>query len=218
MTADRSNMPSPEHPAPDHSAPERKLIRIKGVQAIPGGPVRFQELRDGWATFTDFGAMGRRWQYRIIVSIFVLLGILVFHQRVIGPSQLDFVFMAGLVALVLLLRTTQLMTDGRSSSARRRLRRESALRAGGTGMLRQAINKHGPARTVGQMNILISSLGRTDPVFSLKRVRHAQVRREWWRTTVTLELTNGKELTYRVVGVRAPHKLAAAFAADRLPD
>jgi hypothetical protein len=195
----------------------RKLIRINGVRANPGGPVRFQELRDGWATFTDFGATGRRWQRIMAVSLVVLFGALVFDEKVIGSNYSQVYLIVAIVVLVFLLWATQLVSDEKSFFSGLRLRRESARRAGGTKMLQRAINTHGRARTTGEMNILLSSLGRTDPVFSLKRVRHARVRTTWWRTTVELELANGKGLTYRVVGIRAPRKLAAAFAADRVP-
>ena len=204
-------------PAPERHDNDRKLIRINGVRANPGGPVRFQELLDGWATFTDFGATGRRLQRIAVTALIVLFGALAVDEKVIGPSDSQIYLVAAIVAMIVLLWATQLVSDERTFFARLRLRRESALRAGGTKMIRQAVDNHGRVRTVGQMNILISSLGRTDPVFSLKRVRQAQVRKSWWRTTVKLELTNGKELTYRVVGVRAPRKLASAFAADRLP-
>ena len=179
--------------------------------------MRFQELLDGWATFTDFGATGRRWQRILVVALIVLFGALVADEKLIGPNDSQVYLVLAIVAAVVLLWVTQVVSDERAFFSRLRLRRESALRAGGASMLRRAINTHGRTRTVGQMNVLISSLGRTDPAFSFKRVRQAQVRKSWWRTTVTLELTNGKELTYRVVGVRTPQKLATTFARDRLP-
>lgn len=203
-------------PASEQHDSDRKLIRINGVRANPGGSVRLQELLDGWATFTDFGAGGRRLQRIAVVLLVVLFGALVVDEKVIGPNGSQIYLVVGIVAMVVLLWASQLVSDERTFFAKLRLRRESALRAGGTKMIRQAVNAHGRARTVGQMNLLISSLGRTDPVFSLKRVRRAQVRKSWWRTKVTVEFTNGKELTYWVIGVRAPRRLASAFAADRL--
>jgi hypothetical protein len=202
---------SPKRPGDD-----RKLIRINGVRAYPGCPVRFQELLDGWATFTDFGANGRRLQRILVVCLIVLFGALVVDEKVIGPNDTQIYLIVAIVAVVIVLWATQLVSDEQAFFSRLRLRPESARRTGGAAMLRQAINKHGRARTVGQMNVLVSSLGRKDPVFSLRRVQQAQVRKSWWRTTVTLELNNGKELTYRVVGVRAPAKLAAAFERGRL--
>ena len=209
-------MPS-DPSAPGRHDGDRKLIRIYGVRADPGGPVRFQELLDGWATFADFGASGRRLQRIAVVGLVVFFCALAVDEKLAPPNDLESYLVVAIFAMIVLLWASQLVSDERAFFAKIRLRRESALRAGGTAMLRRAINNHGRARTVGQMNILVSSLGRTDPVFSLKRVRRARVRKNWWRATVVLELTNGGELTYRVVGVRAPRKLAAVFAADRVP-
>ena len=70
---------------------------------------------------------------------------------------------------------------------------------------------HGRARTVGEMNILLGSIGRTDPVFSKRRISKYSVDHRWWRTTVDLTLTGNHALRYRAVGLRSPAKLARVF-------
>jgi hypothetical protein len=68
------------------------------------------------------------------------------------------------------------------------------------------------------MNILLSGLGRTDPVYSTRRIARSSVDRNWWRSTVHLTLTGNHSLVYRVYGVRSPAKLARVFPADRPHD
>ena len=77
--------------------------------------------------------------------------------------------------------------------------------------LRSAIRTHTRARTVGGMNILLSSLGRTDPVFSRRRISTCTVDHRWWRTTVALTLDENHALRYRTIGFRSPAKLARVF-------
>ena len=196
---------------------DRKLIRVKGVRAQPGGPVRMAELLDGWATFPDYGAVGRRWQRIGVVLLVALFVTEYLVERANGPGTLQGILALAMIGLIVLLIASNEVSDDRAILARWRTRRASTLRAGGRTAIRQALAHQGRTRTVGEMNILLSSIGRTDPVFSTKRVRRLRMRSHWWHTTVTLELTNGSTLAYRALGVRAPRRLARVFGADRFP-
>jgi hypothetical protein len=121
------------------------------------------------------------------------------------------------VVLILALVVVGNLTDGRAEVSRWRARNQSMLRAGGKQAFRSTMRTHGRARTVGEMNILLSSLGRTDPVFSDRRISKCNVQQHWWRTTVHLTLTGNHSLSYRAYGVRAPSKLARVFAATSEP-
>ncbi|HEX3783234.1 MAG TPA: hypothetical protein VHX38_26505 [Pseudonocardiaceae bacterium] len=191
--------------------PERKLIRVRGVRAKPGGWVWVNELADGWATFPDRGAGGRRWQWGIGILIVVLFPVdaLVQHDNLLWTQ---FGVSVAIVVLILALVVIGNLTDDRKAVSRWRARNQSMLRAGGRQALAGAIRTHGRARTVGEMNILLSSLGRTDPVFSWRRISTCTVNHSWWRTTVVLRLTGNHSLTYRTYGVRSPGKLARVFA------
>jgi hypothetical protein len=67
------------------------------------------------------------------------------------------------------------------------------------------------ARTVAATNILLTSLGRTEPVYSIARTRHTAIKQRWWQCTVRIDLTGGHQLTYRARGIRRPTKLARIF-------
>lgn len=209
MTSGKSTS-TPRTPAPSPVA-EPKLIRVRGVWAKPGGWVWVTELADGWATFPDRGVIGRRLQWTIGILILALIPILFLAKHVNAEW---FQFGAGLAIVVLILALVLVgnLTDSRVELARRRTRNESMFLAGGKNAFRSAIRTHGRARTVGAMNILLSSIGRTDPVFSDRRIARCVVDRRWWRTTVELTLTGNHSLAYRAYGFRAPTKLARIFA------
>ena len=211
MTADKQNA------GPEVLPADRKLIRIKGVRAKPGGVVRLAELTDGWATFPDPGGGARRWQR---VGLFVLVPLFValyLSERGVLPFGAQGILALVVLAVIILLVVSNEVSQDVTILARWRIRREATIRTGGRAQLWRVILTQGRARTVGEVNILLSSLGRADPVFSTRRVRHAQVRKHWWRTVVDLELTNNKHVSYRVVGVRAPSRLARAFDPGRYP-
>ncbi len=64
------------------------------------------------------------------------------------------------------------------------------------------------AQTVGEMNILLNALGRTDPVISAKSVTSGAVRRRRFHAVAEVELDGGDRLSYRVWGPRASDRLA----------
>ena len=71
-----SGKPTEEHKASaGPAAAEPKLIRVRGVRAKPGGWVWVNELTDGWATFPDRGAVGRRVQWVIGILIVILISV-----------------------------------------------------------------------------------------------------------------------------------------------
>jgi hypothetical protein len=213
-----SGEPTETHKPPTTSiAAERKLIRVRGVRATPGGWVWINELVDGWATFPDRGAGGRRWQWAIGILVVILIptDVLVSHLNLPLYEGLT---SAAILALLLLLAVIGNFTDNRKTLSRWRARNQSTLQAGGKQALRGAIRTHGRARTVGEMNILIGSLGRNDPVFSTRRIAKSIVDRSWWRTTIHLTLTGNHSLTYRTYGVRSPAKLARVFEPTNTSD
>jgi hypothetical protein len=206
-----SSKPTEEHK--ESAAPaEPKLTRVRGVRAKPGGWVWVNELTDGWATFPDRGAVGRRvqWVIGILILILIVVDTLIEHYfNDVGLTQ--FILSLAIFALIVALVAVGSITDDRRALGRWRARNDSALRAGGTQALRSAIRTHTRARTVGGMNILLSSLGRTDPVFSRRRISTCTVDHQWWRTTVNLTLDENHALRYRAIGLRAPAKLARVF-------
>lgn len=124
----------------------------------------------------------------------------------VAPVPISFAVRIRFVTLV----AADEVTSDRTAIQRWRARGQAILRAGGPDMLRQAVRRHGPARTVGEMNVPLGSIGRTDPVFSTRRVRSVRVDRRWWRTVVRLDVA-GREFTYRATGVRAVATLADVF-------
>lgn len=206
MTADK-----PATTSASRAPAGRKLLRIKGVRARPGGTVRLAELVDGWATFPDYGANGRRWQRIGVVALVALFIAEYLVERVQGSANVQGILALSIIGLVVLLIASNEISSDRAILARWRDRKASTLRAGGPDALRQALSHQERTRTVGELNVLLSSMGRTDPVFSLKRVRNVRVRTHWWHTTVELELTTETTITYRVLGVRAPGRLARVF-------
>jgi hypothetical protein len=192
---------------------------VRGVRATPGGAVWVNELSDGWATFPDRGAGGRRWQWTIGILIVLLIPVDALLKRytdaLIWPQ---FAASAAIVVLILALVLIGNLTDARTSINRRKARNDSMLRAGGRQAFRSAMRTHGRARTVGEMNILLGSIGRTDPVFSDRRISTCTVDRRWWRTTVHLTLTGNHSLSYRVIGVRSPARLARVFDPTLKPE
>lgn len=208
-----SGEPTETHKAPTvPAAAELKLTRVRGVRATPGGWVWVNELTDGWATFPDRGAGGRRWQWAIGILIVILFPVdaLVQHysNNLIWPQ---FSVSAAIIVLILALVVIGNFTDSRKSISRWRARNQSMIQAGGKQAFRSAIRTHGRARTVGEMNILLGSIGRTDPVFSRRRISKCTVDHSWWRTTVHLTLTGNHSLSYRTYGFRSPVKLARVF-------
>ena len=205
-----SGEPTETRQPAESSAREPKLIRVRGVRATPGGWVWVSELKDGWATFPDRSAGGRRWQWVIGILIVVLVptDYLVAHLKL---EWFQFGVSAAIVVFILALVLVGNLTDGRAEVSRWRARNQSMLRAGGKQAFRSAMRTHGRARTVGEMNILLSSIGRTDPVFSKRRISTCSVNHTWWRTTVDLTLTGNHSLRYRAVGLRSPTKLARVF-------
>jgi hypothetical protein len=205
-----SGEPTETHQSTELSAREPKLIRVRGVRATPGGWVWVNELTDGWATFPDRSAGGRRWQWTIGILIVLLVptDYLVAHLKL---EWFQFGVSAAIVVLILALVLVGNLTDGRAEVSRWRARNQSMLRAGGKQAFRSAMRTHGRARTVGEMNILLGSIGRTDPVFSKRRISTCSVDHTWWRTTVDVTLTGNHSLRYRAVGLRSPAKLARVF-------
>lgn len=207
-----SGEPTETHQSTESPSRTPKLIRVRGVRATPGGSVWVNELSDGWATFPDRGAGGRRWQWAIGILIVVLIPVDALLKRytdaLIWPQ---FAASAAIVVLILALVLIGNLTDARTSVSRRKAHNDSMFRAGGKQAFRGAMRTHGRAQTVGEMNILLGSIGRTDPVFSDRRISTCKVDRSWWRTTVHLTLTGNHSLSYRVIGVRSPAKLARVF-------
>lgn len=193
-----------------------KIPHIKGVRAYPGGVVQFQELRDGWATFPDFGGRMRRWQrWGYVVAVGSVIGAIVCAKT--GHHTAGVVLAGVFVGVMLVVMSTGTASDERSALARLRLRWASESRAGGREMLRAALARAGRAETVAKMNVLLSSLGRTDPVYSFARIRRARVRNGKIWAAVRLTLDNDATLTYRVLGWRAPGRLARAFGPEHVP-
>jgi hypothetical protein len=205
-----SGEPTETYQSTELSAREPKLIRVRGVRATPGGWAWVNELTDGWATFPDRSAGGRRWQWTIGILIVLLIptDYLVAHLKL---EWFQFGVSAAIVVLILALVLVGNLTDGRAEVSRWRARNQSMLRAGGKQAFRSAMRTHGRARTVGEMNILLGSIGRTDPVFSKRRISTCSVDHTWWRTTVDLTLTGNHSLRYRAIGLRSPAKLARVF-------
>jgi hypothetical protein len=125
------------------------------------------------------------------------------------------VLSAAVLVAILLLAVVGNLSDDRQMFSRWRARNENMLRAGGRQAFRASMRLHGSARTVGGMNIFLGSVGRTDPVYSMRRIATSSVDRRWWRTTVRLTLTGDQAVTYRVYGVWAPGKLARVFAPEQ---
>lgn len=201
-------------PAHSQSAPPR-IPHIKGVRASPGGVVQFQELQDGWATFPDFGGRIRRWQrWGCTVAVASVIGATACAKA--GDHSAGVALAGVFVAVMLLVMSTGTVSNEQSFLARWRLRRDSELRAGGRDMLRAAIAHAGRAETAAKMTVLVSSLGRTDPVYTFRRIRRARVRNGAIWASVRLELDNDTTLTYRVLGWRAPGRLARAFGPPRV--
>jgi hypothetical protein len=190
----------------------RRLVRVSGVWGMPGGWVTLVELEDGWALFPDRRTRYRRWQVVCAVGLVVVLGLEWLLQHGYGPVAAQAVLGLLGFGLLLLIFVIGQVGDDRAAGDRRRLRRESLLRAGGRGAVRQSMRHLGRTRTVGELNIALSSVGRTDPVYSTSRVRDVEVRRHWLRTVVDVELKNGRRIVYRVRGIRGPVKLARVFA------
>jgi hypothetical protein len=190
----------------------RKLARIKGVRVRPDAPVRLIELTDGWAVFPDLGATNRRWQRLGVVSLVALFVAEYLLQRGYGPYQAQGVVAIAIFALILLLAMTDDISRDMASFRRWRTRQQSTLRAGGRGAVRAAMRHVGPTRTVGEMNVLLSSIGRNDPVYSFRRAKQVRVDRRWWRTVVVIDFVSGRTVTYQVSGPRAAVKLANVFS------
>jgi hypothetical protein len=190
---------------------DRRLVRVSGVLAMPGGWVTLVELVDGWVLFPDRRTRYRRWQVVCAVGLVVVLGSEWLLQHGYGPVSAEAVLgLVGFGLLVLIFVIGQ-VGDDRAAGDRRRLRRESLRRAGGRSAVRQSVRHLGRARTVGGMNVALSSLGRADPVYSTSRVRGVEVRRRWWQTVVDVDLKNGHRVTYRARGIRGPLRLARVF-------
>lgn len=172
------------------------------------------ELVDGWAIFTDRGAVGRRiqWGIGVLIVVLILADVVVSH---LGLADDASVLSAGVLVSILLLAVVGNLSDDRQVFSRWRARNENMLRAGGRQAFRASMRVHGSARTVGGMNILLGSLGRVDPVYSMRRIAASSVDRRWWRTTVRLTLTGDHAVIYRVYGLRAPSKLARIFGSER---
>ncbi|HJP75132.1 MAG TPA: hypothetical protein VJ914_12735 [Pseudonocardiaceae bacterium] len=211
MTSEKSTE-KPKASAPP-AVVEPKLVRVRGVRAKPGGWVWVNELADGWATFPDRGVVGRRLQWVIGILILALIPVDYLAKR-LDSMWLQFYASAAIIVLILALALVGNLTDGRVALDRRRARNESMLLAGGKNAFRSAIRTHGRARTVGEMNIFLGSIGRTDPVYSDRRIARCVVDRRWWRTNVELTLTGDHSLGYRAYGLRAPRKLARVFAPE----
>lgn len=196
---------------------ERKLIRVRGVRANPGGSIWVNELVDGWATFPDRSLVGRRiqWGIGVLIIIAIVVDVVVSH---LGLLDAEGIASAAIFGLLLLLVLVGNLTDDRQQVSRWRARNDSMLRAGGKQAYRAAMRTHGSARTVGGMNILLGSIGRVDPVYSQRRIATSAVDHRWWRTTVQLTLTGDQTVTYRVYGIRSPGRLARVFTpADKAP-
>jgi hypothetical protein len=191
--------------------------RVSGVRATPGGAVLVVGLADGWAVFPDDRARFRRAQIACAVGALVAFGIEYLLQRTHTPGPAEGIVALVGIGLFVVVFSLGDAADWGAARARRRRRAQSTVRAGGRDAVGQAVRRRGRARTVAEMNVLLSSLGRTDPVYSLDRVRRGEVRRRWWQTTVHLHLTGDHQLVYRVVGLRAPVKLAAIFATVERP-
>jgi hypothetical protein len=187
-------------------------VRVRGVRAAPGGWVAVQELTDGWATFPDQGAGNRRWQRAGVGLLLVLLGAEFVAERIAALAAVVVPIGWAVLFLFVALVVSDEVADDRNAVRRWRARTQALLRAGGRDALRRAVRQHGPARTVGELNILLSELGRTDPVFSARRVRRVAVHSRRWQTTVEVELTGGRQLRYRVRGLRGPARLARVFS------
>jgi hypothetical protein len=195
---------------PPASSP-RKLARVSGVHATPGGWVHLVELEDGWAAFPDNRARYRRWQGACALGLVLALGAEALLQHGYGPAAAEGVLGLAAIGLLVLIISIGQLSDQRAAADRRQTRRHSMWRAGGRDAVRQALRHVGPARTVGEMNILLTSLGRTEPVYSLAGTRRVGVERHWWRSVVRIELAGGRQLTYRAHGIRGPAKLAQIF-------
>lgn len=194
------------------SEQNRRLAKVSGVRVQPGTSVRLIELIDGWAVYPDPGATSRRWQrtaFAVLVMLVVVEYLLVQWR---APSQVEGPLAIVIIALFFGLVIGNELSDDLALFGKWRARQQSALRAGGNRALRQALRFRGRARTVGEMNIMLSSIGRTDPVYSFKRVKRADIRRQWWRTVVAVEFVSGRTVTYQVRSPRAAAKLARLFS------
>lgn len=197
--------------APSPAPPIRKLTRVSGVRATPGGWVRLIELDDGWVAFADHRAPYRRWQGVCAVALLLALGAEALLQHGYGPVAAEGVLGLAAVGLLLLIMAIGLRADQRVAAQRWSTRVDSMWRAGGRDAIRQAVRHAGRAHTVGEMNVLLTSLGRTEPVYSHAATRRTAVEQHWWRSTVRIDLTGGHQLRYRARGVRRPMKLAQIF-------
>jgi hypothetical protein len=190
-------------------SPDRKLLRA-AVRSEPGGWVRVVELADGWVVFPDVRGTLRRWQWFFGIGIFVMGGLEWLPRHGFGPDYLQAVFAFGAIGCLIVLVSLGQASDTRAGRERRRIRRESVLLAGGMGAQKQAFAHMGRARTVAEMNVLLSSLGRAEGVYSARRIRGAEIRRRWWGTVVDLDFGKG-HVVYRSLSVRAAGKLARIF-------
>ena len=189
----------------------RKLARVSGVHATPGGWVHLIELEDGWAVFTDNRARYRRWQGACALGLVLALGAEALLQHGHGPAAAEGVLGFAAIGLLVLIISIGQLSDQRAAADRRQTRRHSMWRAGGRDAVRQALRHVGPARTVGEMNVLLTSLGRTEPVYSLAGTQHIGVEQRWWRSVVSIDLAGGHQLVYRARGIRRPTELAQIF-------
>lgn len=195
---------------PSTAAQPRKLTRLSGVRATPGGWVHLVELDDGWAVFADNRARYRRWQGACALALLAVLGAEALLQYGHSPAAQGVLGLVAFGLLVLIISIGQL-SDERTAADRRRSRANNMWRAGGRDAIRQAVRHVGRARTVNDMNILLTSLGRTDPVYSLARTRRTTINQRWWQSTVRIDLAGGHQLVYRARGIRRPTKLVQIF-------
>jgi len=193
------------------ASPTRKLTRVSGVHATPGGWVHLIELDDGWAVFADNRARYRRWQGVCALALLLALGAEALLQHGYGPAAAQGVLGLAAIGLLVLIISIGQLSDQRTAADRRRARAHSVWRAGGREATRQAVRHAGRARTVGEMNILLTSLGRTEPVYSHAATRRTTVDQHWWQSTVHIDLAGRHQLLYRARGIRRPTKLAQIF-------
>ncbi|HEX4725067.1 MAG TPA: hypothetical protein VH333_21320 [Pseudonocardiaceae bacterium] len=197
--------------APFPVLPIRKPLRVSGVHATPGGWVHLIELEDGWVVFADNRAGYHRWQGACALALIPVLGTLALLEHGSGPVDAEAALGFAAFGLVMLIMSIGDGADRRASADRRRTRAQSTWLAGGRGAVQQAVRRTSGARTVAEMNVLLTSLGRTEPVYSIARTRHTEIKQHWWQCTVRMDLAGGHQLVYRARGIRRPTKLAQIF-------
>jgi len=201
--------------APSPASPIRKLSRVSGVRATPGGWVHLIELDDGWVVFADNRARYRRWQGVCALALLLTLGAEALLQHGYGPAAAQGVLGLAAIGLLVLIISIGQVSDQHAAADRRGTRARSMWRAGGRDATRQAMRHAGRARTVGEMNILLTGLGRTEPVYSHAATRRTAIEQHWWHSTVLIDLAGGHQLQYRARGIRKPTTLVQIFRRNR---